>query len=284
MTSTTPPVDRLGLLDQITLDKGAHSSFEEGHCALEVVSWLAGEGFTDAPECASPVLRSYTIALNDRWAADQRQKLVPFLPRMIGTAGDGKDEVRSFMALDWLVRSFTPAWLDLAGLSAEASELRSLRRIVDLAAVKAAGPVLRVAQTKAAAAWDAVGDAAWAAAGDAAGAAVGDAAGDAAGAAAWDAAGDAARDAAGAAARDAAWAAARDAAWAAARAAAGDAARAAAGDAAWDAARDAAWAAAWAAAWDAARAAAGDALKPTVELLQNSALNLLDLMIDGEVA
>jgi hypothetical protein len=74
------------------------------------------------------------------------------------------------------------------------------------------------------------------------------------------------------AARGAARAAARGAAWAAARAAA----RAAA----WDAARAAAWDAARAAAWDAARAAAGAALTPTVKQLQQSALLLIERMIE----
>jgi hypothetical protein len=57
---------------------------------------------------------------------------------------------------------------------------------------------------------------------------------------------------------------------------------AAAGDAAWDAAGDAAGDAAWdaarAAAWDAAGDAAWDALRPTVELLQASALDLVERM------
>lgn len=165
---------------EVTLDKGSHGSFESGHCAMEVVSWLAGLGFTDAPECASPVLRSYTISLNDQWGHEQRQKLIPFLPRMVGTAGDGQDEARSYLALDWLVRTYTPAWLDLAGLTVEAQELRDLRRIVDMVAASEAGPVVRGAQKKA----------------DAAGAAAGVAAGDAAWAAARAAAWDAARAAA----------------------------------------------------------------------------------------
>lgn len=59
--------ERLASLDTIRLDKGAHPSYESGHCALEVVAWLAGLGHTDAPECASPVLRSYVVILNDTW-------------------------------------------------------------------------------------------------------------------------------------------------------------------------------------------------------------------------
>ena len=194
-----------------TLAEGSHESFEEGACAMEWVSYLAGLGFTDAPECSSRVLRTYTISLNDTWNDADRQRLVPFLPRMVGTAGDGQDEARSYLALDWLIRTYTPAFLDLANLSAEAQALRDLRRIVDMASAEAAGPVVRAGRDKAHAAWDAAGAAAWDAAWDAARAAAGAAAGDAARAAA----GAAAGDAAGAAARDAAWAAARDAAWAA---------------------------------------------------------------------
>jgi hypothetical protein len=227
------------LLNGGILAKSSHPSFEDGACAMEWVAYLAGEGHTDAPECASPVLRSFCISLNDQWDAVNRQRLVPFLPRMVGTAGDGQEEARSFLALDWLIRTYTPAWLDLAGLAVEAQALRDLRRIVDLVSAQAAGPVVRAGREKAAAAKAAAGDAAKAAA--------------------WAAAGDAAGDAAWAAA----WAAARAAAWAAAGDAAGDAA--------------------WAAAWAAARAAARDALKPTAEILQASALDLLDRMIDPSV-
>jgi hypothetical protein len=244
--------DRLALLDTLHLDKGAHGSFDDGHCILEVSSWLAGREHGDSPPCVSPVLRTYLISLNDQWDDEHRQLLLPYAARIVGTAGDGQDEARSYLALDWLIRTFTPAWLDLAGLTVEAGELRGLRRIVDLVAARDAGPVVRNARTKAAdaraAAWDAAWDAARAAARDAARAA------------AWDAARAAARDAARAAARAAAWDAAWDAAWAAA----------------WDAARAAAWDAAWDAAGDAARAAA----RAAAAILQVSALTLLDSMID----
>jgi hypothetical protein len=257
-------------LPTLHLAKGAHGTPEEGVCLLEAVALFAGEPFTDEPSCVSLVLRGFGIALNDRWDDEQRQKLKPFIPRMVGT-DDGQDQARSYLALDWLVRTFTPAWLDLAGLGESAAALRGLRHVADMATVKAVGPVVGEARSKAAVA----GAAAWAAraAAWAARDAAKDAAWDAAGAAAMDAARDAARDAAWAAwaARDAAWAAAWDAAWAAAWVAAVDAAVAAAwaaGDAAWDAAKDAAWAAAWA------------TLRPTVEQLQASALDLFEKMLD----
>ncbi len=65
--------ERLALLDTMHLDKGSHRAFEDGHCAMEVAAWLAGEEHTDAPVCVSPVLRSFLISANDSggdaWAA-----------------------------------------------------------------------------------------------------------------------------------------------------------------------------------------------------------------------
>jgi hypothetical protein len=239
--------ERLAALDTITLHKSSHLTFAEGHCAMEVVAWLAGEDHTDVPDCASPVLRTFMIELNDQWGDEQRQKLRPYLPGMVGTAGDGQDEARAYLALDWLIRVFTPAWLELAGLSVEAQALRDLRRIADLVSAQAAGLVVRDARTKA----DAAEAAAWVAGGSAGGSAGGVAAEDAGGSAAWDAALVAARAAAMTSARDAAW----DAALVAARAAA------------MTSARDAAW----------------DALKPTIEALQQSALELLGRMINPAI-
>ncbi len=276
------------LFAQIELKKGAHSNIDEGACLMEAVSFLAREQFSDHPKCVSPVLGTFGRNLNDVLPDALRQELKSLIPSLPGTADDGMDETRGYMALDWLIRTWLPVWLDLVPATREdARKLRELGRIVDLVAAERAGPVVRESQKNAAAAWDAAWDAARAAARDAAG----DAAGAAAGAAARDAAWAAARDAAGAAAWDAAWdaarAAARDAAGDAAWDAARDAARAAARDAAWAAARDAAGAAARDAAGDAARdaawAAARDAatkvLAPSVEELQRSAIELYRDMI-----
>ena len=244
------------MTDSYFLSSGSHNTPQEGRCAMEWVAYLAGEPHSDQPVCVSPVLRSFGISLNDQWDDEQRQKLRPYLARCIGTAGDGRDEERGWLAMDWLIREFTPAFLDLhPDLRGDAVALRGVAPVLSIEALDDAMFALKDAQQRAAAARAAAWAAAGAAAGDAAGAAARAAAGDAAGAAAWAAAWAAARDAAGAAAGDAAGAAA----WAAARAAAGDAA------------------------WDAARAAAGDALKPTVTHLQASALDLFDRMLPGEI-
>jgi hypothetical protein len=249
-----------------TLKTGSHESREAGMCAMEWVAYLANEPHSDSPSCVSPVLKSFCIAFNDALPDGERQRLRPYLTRCIGTAGDGRDEERAWMATDWLVRECCPAWLDLAGLHAHAQNLRSLGTVLSAETCKQAQPALDAARTDAART-----AAAWAAAR----AAARDAARDAAWAAAWDAARDAARNAAWAAA----WAAARDAAWAAAR----DAARAAAWAAAWDAARNAAWdALSYEQEYDKAHKAATKVVKPTSDLLVDSAFGLLDRMLPTE--
>ena len=152
-------------LNLITLDTGAHKTREDGVCLLEAVAWLAGEPHTDNPTCVSPVLGAYGRSLNDVLPDDKRQELKPYAPLMLGTAGDGHDETRGYLALDWFIRTYTPAWLDVAGLATEAQALRGLRRIVDMSAAWSAGPVVREARVKAAAAGaaarDATRDATW---------------------------------------------------------------------------------------------------------------------------
>ena len=242
-------------LDSITLEHGSHNP-DHTFCVMELSAYIAGEPWSDHPECVSPAISAFLRSWNDGVPTDFRQRLKPYAVKVLHTNTGAADETtRAWMATDWLVRVQAPAWLSLAGLTREAANLRDLPALTSSEIATAVQVTLSDARAKASAAWAA----AW----------------DAAGAAAWDAAGDAARDAA--------WAAAGDAAWAAAR----DAARDAAGAAAWDAARDAARDAAGAAAWDAARDAAGDAawaaarkrLAPTVVELQESAFGLLDRMI-----
>ena len=183
-------------------------------CIMEAVAYVAGEPWSDAPACASPTVAAFLRSWNDTLSDVDRDRLLPadvWVPRLVGSRGMPEiEERRAYLALDWLIRTYTPAWLDLVpGLRSHAAALRALSEIVDLVTASCAGQIVR---------------------------------------AAWDAARAAARDAARAAARDAAR------------------------DAAYDPAETA------------ARIAAGGALRPTVEALQVSALDLLDRMLRyGEV-
>lgn len=148
------------ILDELHLGAGKHQSPTHGTCLLEAVAYIAGEKHSDHPECASPTLGAFGRELNDVLPDDKRQRLVPLVPLIVGTADDGHDEERGLMALDWLIRTYTPAWLDLAGLTDEAQELRDLRRIVDDVSAAAAKPAVLRAHDRASAAWSAAGSAA----------------------------------------------------------------------------------------------------------------------------
>ena len=200
-------------IDSITLAKGAHPR-RDATCVMEAVALLAGEKWSDTPQCASPVIAAFLRNWNDNLDDDKRQELKRYIQPLVNSRGtQAQEDERSWMALDWLARAQVPAWLRLAGLTAQAEAIEACAPIVGPESARAAQEALDDGRRKAAAvtaaAGDAAEDAAWAAAGAAVRAAAGDAAWDAARAAAW----------------AAAWAAAGAAAWAAAWAAAGDAAR-----------------------------------------------------------
>jgi len=187
-------------LAEITaLKHGAHKSFNDGLCAMEAVAYIAGEPWSDHPQCACPVIAAFMRSWNDGLPdSDRTLLLLPLIPKLINTRGSrALEQRRATMAADWLIRVYTPAWLRLAKLETQAALLEALPEITDFAQCPSLMPTLMAVRRDASAAMDAAMDAAWAAARNAAR--------DAAMDAAW----DAARDAAGAAAWDAAWDAAR---------------------------------------------------------------------------
>ncbi|HUO69858.1 MAG TPA: hypothetical protein VMU39_03695 [Solirubrobacteraceae bacterium] len=238
------------------LSYGTHATPEDGRCAMEWVSYLAGEPHSDHPACVSPVVRAFCTTLNDSLEDGPRQRLRPYLARTIGTAGDGFDEARSLMAMDWLTRTYVPRWLAVAGLTESAQHIAGLEPLLDGGELRPALDALAAARRQTRATWSATlgTPRAWAP---------------------W---------AAGrAAAREAAWASAGAAAWAAARVAVGDIegdrvramAREIAGDSAAAVARSFRSGTGRAA----ARRAVIAALGPTLEELRVSALALLDRML-----
>ena len=125
MTTTQISPEKLAEFDALVLNSGSHSKFESGHCAMEVVSWLADEGFTDAPTCASRIVRRYTIALNDRWDDERRQQLKPYLLRMIDTGSDGKEAIRERIATKHAL-GILPDLLRLAGMEDQIAALDAI--------------------------------------------------------------------------------------------------------------------------------------------------------------
>jgi len=174
----TTPLLTLDDIPAITLKAGEHRTADDGMCVMEATAMLAGEGMTDHPQCASPVISTFLRSWNDVLPDDDRQTLKQYIPLLIGTAGTPDLEARrAWMCTDWLVRTYAPAWLRLAGLTTQADLLAGLPEFVQGMDVPSIRPTINAVRDDAraarAAARDAAGDAAW----DAARAAAGDAAG-----------------------------------------------------------------------------------------------------------
>jgi hypothetical protein len=82
------------LFDRVELVNGVGSRSAGQMCVMSFVACLAGEKETDAPRCASPVIRTFAILINDQMPGDLRQRLKPFAPCIAGT-NDGLDEARA---------------------------------------------------------------------------------------------------------------------------------------------------------------------------------------------
>lgn len=179
---------RLNQVMAMELQPGGHDDLSDGMCVMEAVSYVAGEAWSDTPECACPVIGAFLRNWNDSLPDDDRNELLrDLIPQLVGTRSTPEiEQRRATMAADWLIRTHTPAWLRLAKLDAQADALANLPEITAFAQCPGLMPALEAVRRDSAAAWDA----AWAAAGAAAGAATGDAAG----AAAWAAAGAALAD------------------------------------------------------------------------------------------
>lgn len=84
------------LYEQVELVKGAGDPRRGKFCVMSFVAFLAGEGHSDRPAAASPLLRELAVRVNDALPRNTRQKLKPFVPRIIGT-NDGCDAERATM-------------------------------------------------------------------------------------------------------------------------------------------------------------------------------------------
>ena len=128
------------LIEQYPLQRGSHPSRDDGMCAMEMVSWLAGETHSDEPECACPVLSALVRACNDAMTDESRNRyLRPLVPQLVHTRGNLTIErLRGYLAVDCLVRWLLPKWLERHGRRDEAQLLRQLEPIERIAHVRAA--------------------------------------------------------------------------------------------------------------------------------------------------
>jgi hypothetical protein len=70
------------------LSRGRHRSVKTGACFMEFASYLAGEQWSDSPQCTDPLLSHLARAVNDQLSDGRRGEIAPDIPRVIGLRGD----------------------------------------------------------------------------------------------------------------------------------------------------------------------------------------------------
>ncbi|MEJ2867488.1 hypothetical protein WCD74_06905 [Actinomycetospora sp. OC33-EN08] len=97
------------------LEAGAHRDARSGSCVMEYVSVLAGERFTDRPQCTHPAVAALAWQVNDAVSHDVRQALALRAVDLVGAGRDHDGPVRPLvlaaiaragLALDPLNRFF----------------------------------------------------------------------------------------------------------------------------------------------------------------------------------
>jgi hypothetical protein len=71
---------------------GKHSSPEEGACVMEYISLLAGEEWTDYPECTHRSLAVLAQRANDALPQSRRHEMFSRVNRLFGTGAIGVEE------------------------------------------------------------------------------------------------------------------------------------------------------------------------------------------------
>ncbi|PZR53325.1 hypothetical protein DNL40_07295 [Xylanimonas oleitrophica] len=77
------------------LGRGKHRNPKKGACFMELASFLAGERWSDHPQCTHPLLAMLARAVNDLTSDAARPRLAPLIPSVIGlTSDDPRWDVR----------------------------------------------------------------------------------------------------------------------------------------------------------------------------------------------
>ena len=96
----------------ITLSTGRHDSPEDGACAMELASMLAGELFSDHPRSVCPVIGSFLRAYNDRIDDGRRQDLYVYAAKVVGSrASQDVQRARAERVSAWAFEGHWLRWL-----------------------------------------------------------------------------------------------------------------------------------------------------------------------------
>lgn len=89
------------------------------------------EAVAYVPVCASPVLAAFGRGVNDAMPDGVRQRLLPLISRLVGSAAPSKERARAYYLVDRAVRHWTADAMFMAGHTDAATKLRALLPIMD---------------------------------------------------------------------------------------------------------------------------------------------------------
>jgi hypothetical protein len=135
---------------------GAHASPDKGVCAMELVAFIERLPHSDSPECTCPVIAAFVRGFNDMMNDQERQALMPYLPRLVGTVSPEHERERAEMAAWKAIKVFAP----LALQRRFPEHAKTLAQFDERKGLKAAAGAAAYAATANAAAADAAADAA----------------------------------------------------------------------------------------------------------------------------
>jgi hypothetical protein len=145
MTTALIP-ERAARIDSLILKSGGHRPPTDGDiqaCIMEAVAWVAGEPWSDHPQCASPTIAAFMRRWNDDLGDTDRQALKPYITRLVGSKGTkAQEDQRGWMAADWMVHFHLPLWLRAAGLDDQAAQVEALPTVTSRADWLACGPTI----------------------------------------------------------------------------------------------------------------------------------------------
>ena len=70
------------------LSAGRHRNPRKGACFMEMASFLAGERWSDHPQCTHPLLASMARLVNDALTDEERRRITMLVPEVVGLTGD----------------------------------------------------------------------------------------------------------------------------------------------------------------------------------------------------
>jgi hypothetical protein len=130
----------------VRLSRGKHTSPRSGACVMELTSMLAGEPFSDRPECVCPVIGAFLRAYNDSIDNRRRQDLYAYAAEaVVSRACSGVEQAQVDRLNEWTeqrrrlsrTRRLVPQWLHAVVFYPASGELagtlaaRSIRRHTD---------------------------------------------------------------------------------------------------------------------------------------------------------